>query len=109
MTTALLMASLANFLSFAYALYSRTMANASIYILAVMVLLVLRGVFHANVMSRLKKLGVWIGILIFIPNVVYFTSVFLLQTSLLLFAFPFINLIDTDINMSIRDLVDLFI
>jgi hypothetical protein len=45
MTTALLMATLANFLSFAYALYSRTMANASVYVLALMVLLVLRGVF----------------------------------------------------------------
>jgi len=109
MSTALLMASLANFLSFAYALYSRTMANATVYILAVMVLLALRGEFETSITSRFKKLGAWTGVLIFIPKIVLFASVFLIQTSLLLFVFPFINFIDTDLNASIRDLINLFI
>jgi hypothetical protein len=109
MTTAILMASLANFLSFSYALYSRTMANASVYILAVMVLLALRGAFNTQNMSRFKKFGIWIGILIFIPKIIYFSSDFLYKTSMMLLALPFINFFNTNLNFSIRDFINLFI
>jgi hypothetical protein len=109
MTTALLMATLANFLSFAYAFYSRTMANASVYILALMVLLVLRGVFKKRRGINYQTLGIWIGIIIFIPKIVYFSSDLLYRTSMLLFVFPLINLFDTSLNLSIRDTINLFI
>jgi hypothetical protein len=109
MTTALLMATLANFLSFAYALYSRTMGNASVYILALMVLLVLRGVFKKRPGINYETVGIWIGIIIFIPKIVYFSSDILYKTSMLLFVFPFINLFDTNLNLSIRDMINLFI
>jgi hypothetical protein len=109
MTTALLMATLANFLSFAYALYSRTMANASVYILALMVLLVLRGIFKKRRGINYGTLGIWIGIIIFIPKIVYFSSDILYKTSMLLFVFPLINLFDTSLNFSIRDTINLFI
>jgi hypothetical protein len=109
MTTALLMATLANFLSFAFALYSRTMANASVYILALMVLLVLRGIFKKRRGINYGTLGIWIGIIIFIPKIVYFSSDILYKTSMLLFVFPLINLFDTSLNFSIRDTINLFI
>jgi hypothetical protein len=109
MTTALLMATLANFLSFAYALYSRTMANASVYVLALMVLLVLRGVFKKPLGINYETIGIWIGIIIFIPKIVYFSSDFLYKTSMLLFVFPFINFFDTSLNFSIRDTINLFL
>jgi hypothetical protein len=109
MTTALLMATLANFLSFAYALYSRTMANASTYVLALMVLLVLRGVFKKRPGINYEAVGIWIGVIIFIPKIVYFSSDFLYRTSMLLFVFPFINLFDTSLNFSVRDTINLFL
>jgi hypothetical protein len=109
MTTALLMATLANFLSFAYALYSRTMANASVYVLALMVLLVLRGVFKKPPSINYETIGILIGIIIFIPKIVYFSSDFLYRTSMLLIVFPFINFLDTSLNFSIRDTINLFL
>ena len=109
MTTALLMATLANFLSFAYAFYSRTMANASVYVLALMVLLVLRGVFKKKTGINYETIGIWIGIIIFIPKIVYFSSDFLYKTSMLLFVFPFINLFDASLNFSVRDTINLFL
>lgn len=105
----ILIASLANFLSFSYAFYSRTMANASLYILAVMVLLALRGSFQIKNEGRSKMVFVWLGILIFIPKVFYFSSDFMYRTSMLLFGFPFLNFLGEDFNFSIRDFINIFL
>lgn len=108
MTTAILIGSLANFLSFAFTFYSRTMANASTYILAVMVLLSIRGIFKNKKGMSLKKTGVWIGIIIFIPKIVYFSSDIMFTASIMLLAMPFLKLFDTSLNFSIRDAIDIF-
>lgn len=108
-TSGILMASLANFLSFAFALYSRTMANATIYILAVMVLLALRGQWRKSYNARWKIIGLWLGIIIFIPKIVFFASDFLTKTSVLIFFLPFLKFFDGDFSFSIRDAIDLFL
>lgn len=105
----ILIASLANFLSFSYAFYSRTMANASLYILAVMVLMALRGNFKIINEGRWKIVFVWLGVFIFIPKVLYFSSDFMYRTSMLLFGFPFLNFFGDDFNFSIRDFINVFL
>lgn len=105
----ILIASLANFLSFSYAFYSRTMANASLYILAVMVLLALRGSFQIKNERRWKMIFIWFGVFIFIPKVLYFASDFMYRTSILLFGFPFLNFLGADFNFSIRDFINIFL
>ena len=107
--TGVLMAALANFLSFSYAFYSRTMANASVYILAVMVLLAIRGIFNYKNKLSWKNMAVWLGVLIFIPKVVYFASDFLYRTSMSIMAFPFIRFFGEGYNFSIRDFIDQFL
>lgn len=101
----ILMASLANFMSFSYAFYSRTMANASLYILAVMTILALKGSFNN---PRWKNIAVWIGVLIFVPKLFFFASDFIMRTNLLIIAFPFLHFFE-GYNFSIRDFIDLFI
>uniref|UniRef100_UPI00404AEE55 EpsG family protein n=2 Tax=Flavobacterium sp. TaxID=239 RepID=UPI00404AEE55 len=110
-STGLLLASLANFLSFAYTLYSRTMANATIYILAVMVLLALRNSFtdSNSKFAKIKRFFVWSGVVIYIPKIVYFTSTIFLTTSFLTILFPFTILFSSDLNFSIRDFINFFI
>lgn len=105
----ILLASLANYLSFAYALYSRTMANASLYVLAVMVFLILRDGFILNKEPIWKRIGLWIGILIFVPKVVYFMSSFIQFTSMMILAFPFLNFFGDSSNFSIRDFINVFL
>lgn len=108
-STGILMASLANFLSFSYAFYSRIMANSSLYVLATMVVLATRKNFSkANTPLR-KRMGLWLGVLIFIPKIFFFASDFMIRTSLLILAFPFLYLFDKDFNFSIRDVIDLFL
>lgn len=102
----ILMASLANFMSFSYTFYSRTMANASLYVLAVMVILAIRGNF---INPQWKNIAVWIGVLIFIPKLLFFASDFMTRTSLLIFAFPFFHFFEGGHNFSIRDFIDFFI
>lgn len=109
LATGVLMASLANFLSFSYAFYSRTMANASAYILAVMVLLAIRGIFSYKNKLSWKNLAIWLGVLIFIPKVVYFISDFMYRTSMSIMAFPFLRFLGEDYNFSIRDFIDQFL
>lgn len=107
--TGILMASLANFLSFAYALYSRTMANATVYILAVLVLLVLRGFFINYHTIFWRKIGIRIGVLIFIPKIVFFISYFIGKTSMLLLALPFLIVFGESLNFSIKEFIKVFI
>ena len=109
LSTALLMASLANFGNFVYTFYSRTMANAAVYILAVMVLLALRNGLKINKKMNVHKFFIIIGILIFVPKMVYFISNILIMTSSNIILFPFLELFDDTQNISIRELIDLLI
>lgn len=105
----MLIAALANFLSFSHTLYGRTMNNASLYVLAVMVLLAIRGIFNYKNKLSWKNMAVWLGVLIFIPKVVYFASDFLYRTSMSIMAFPFIRFFGEGYNFSIRDFIDQFL
>lgn len=105
-STGILTATLANFLSFAYALYGRTMSNASIYILAVMVLIALRGKFNLSQNVFWKNALLYLGLLIFIPKMFYFFSDFMYRTSFLVIAFPFLNFFSEDFAFSIRDFIN---
>lgn len=107
--TGILLASLSNFLSFAFALYSRTMANATTYILAVMVLLALRKGFDNTQFSFWKRSLGWVGVIIFIPKIIYFLSDFMYRTSFFLISTPFLGFLGDDFNLSIRDLIDIII
>jgi hypothetical protein len=109
LATCILMASLANFMNFSFAFYSRIMANATTYILAVMLLLAIRRQFEYINASFLKRSIVWLGFLIFIPKIIFFLSSFMLMTSYLLIALPVLRLFGEDFNFSIRELVDLII
>lgn len=108
-STALLTGTLANLLSFSYAFYSRTMANATIFILAA----VLYCHFNkdGDIIPRRSvfTFGSWIGLIIFIPKLVYFLSDFLHRTSFLLISFPFAGLAGENLNPSIRDVIDIFL
>lgn len=107
LSTGILMASLANFGSFVYTFYSRTMANAAVYILAVMVLLALRGELKIKVNSH--RFFLIVGIIVFVPKIVYFISTAFITTSLNIFLIPFVVLFDESINISLRDIIDLFL
>ena len=110
MSTALTLLALANFLSFAYTLYSRTMANASLYILVVMVLLSLRKSFIISKRNKLFGAVFFIGgVVVFIPKVIYFLSIFLIQTNVFMLAFPYLRYIEGEKITSLRDLLDFFI
>lgn len=108
-STGLLTTALANFLSFSQTFYGRTMNNASLYILAVLVLLALRGKFKTNQISIWKNTLVWVGLIIFIPKMFYFYSDFMIRTSVLVFAFPFLNFLSEDFAFSIRDFINQFL
>lgn len=106
-TTGLFMATLANFGSFSYAFYSRTMANAVVYILGAVTLMAIRGAFKPKnfrnpIMIQFMQ---WICILIFVPKIVFFIAEFLIMTSVFILGFPVLGWIDNDLNVSIRDVI----
>ena len=70
-STGLLMASMANFGDFVFTFYSRTMANAVLYILATVTLLLIRGELLKGTGKKLiiTKSLVWISALIFVPKI----------------------------------------
>lgn len=107
-STGVLMAALANFLNFSSSLYGRTMANASIYVFAVMVLLLLRGCFKMKGEPIWKNIAIWLGVLIFIPKIFHFASDFMYRTSMLIIGLPFLNFLGDDYNFSIRDFINQF-
>jgi len=105
--TGLFMATLANFGSFSYAFYSRTMANAVLYILAAITLMAIRGAFQPkNVRNPIMiQFLQWICIFIFVPKIVFFIAEFLIMTSVFMLGFPVLGWIDNDLNVSIRDII----
>ena len=110
-STGLLMAIFANLGDFFYAFYNRTMINSGLYILATTILLTTRGQLFNKTSGNLilKKIMIWISILIFIPKIVYTIANLLYYTSIYIFAFPFIGWIDSDLNVSIREVISLLI
>lgn len=108
-TIGILMISLANFLSFAYTFYSRTMSNATIYVLASLVFISLRQKDNFNHLSRYKKFFLWIGLIIFFPKIIFFISNFIKLASFFLFILPYPILLNHDLNISIRDLINTII
>ena len=109
--TGLLTAILANLGSFSYAFYSRTMANAVLYILACVTLFSVRGALDktANKKYFLLNFFKWICIIIFIPKIVYFIANLLQFTSLFILGFPFIGWFWESVNISIRELIEQFL
>jgi len=110
-TTGIMTATLANFGGFAYAFYSRTMANAVIYILATVALMAIRGAFSKDAMPmpRFMNMIKWICMLIFIPKIVYFLADFIGRTSIFITGMPFLGWINQDLNVSIREFIgDIF-
>ncbi|QYJ67299.1 EpsG family protein [Flavobacterium litorale] len=105
LTAGLLTATLANFGTFSYAFYSRTMANAVIYILATVALMTARGAFQQNTMlsPQLTKFFQWICVLIFLPKMVFFIADFLVFTSVFILGMPFVGWVSEDLNISIRE------
>ncbi|OIQ21438.1 MAG: hypothetical protein BM557_04070 [Flavobacterium sp. MedPE-SWcel] len=106
-TAGLLTATLANFGTFSYAFYSRTMANAVIYILATVVLMTTRGAFQFNTVlnPRLTKFLQWVCVLIFLPKMVFFIAEFLVFTSIFILGMPFVGWTSETLNISIRELI----
>lgn len=104
-----LTAALSNFLSFSSTFHNRTMNVATVYILAVLVFMVLRGHFTLKSASRWKYVEVWIGVLIFVPRIIYFSSDVMYRTSMLIFGFPFLRFFGEDFNFSIRDFFNVFL
>lgn len=105
-STGLLMAALANFGDFVYIFYSRTMANAVLYILATVVLLVIRGELlqGSGLKLLVTKAMLWVSILIFIPKIVYTLSNTLIYTSFYILASPFLGWF-SEVNVSIREVI----
>lgn len=109
--TGLLTATLANFGAFSYAFYSRTMANAVIYILAVVTIMALRGAFSFSDTRnpRLMRFLNWVCILIFVPKMVFFVSELLVMSSIFILGLPFIGWFDSTMNVSIREMIGEFL
>lgn len=109
--TGLCMAILANLGSFSYAFYSRSMANAVIYILGAVTLLALRGGldFRNSKNPILLETLKWIAILLFFPKIIYFFADLLVMTSSLMLAMPFLGWFDEELNISIREAIQQFL
>jgi hypothetical protein len=110
-TVGLLMATMANFGSFIYTFYSRTMANAVLYFLATAALLCIRGEIFSRKNSNKSLISflLWISVLIHIPKVFYTLASFIQFTSIYFFALPFIAWFSDKINVSIREVLGWFI
>ena len=106
----LMMASLANLSNFVFTFYTRTMANAVLYILATVVLLAIRGELLRNNGSKLilTRIMLWISILIFVPKVVYTLANIIYYTSFYMLAAPFLGWLP-DLNVSIREVLGWFL
>jgi hypothetical protein len=110
-TTGLLLATMANFGSFSYAFYSRTMANAVTYILATVVLINIRDGFRYKPVLNPMVLSVlqWICILIFLPKMLFFVADFFVSTSIYIIALPFVGWLSESTNISIREFIGQFL
>ena len=110
-TTGILMATVANLTTFIPAFYNRLMINSGLYILAVVVLLLVRGVLLSkNGFSlTVRKAMIWISVLIFFPKIVYTIANYLYYFSIYVFAFPFIGWWSADSNVSIREVIGWFL
>ncbi|AWH85128.1 hypothetical protein HYN59_08330 [Flavobacterium album] len=109
--TGLMMAILANFGAFSYAFYSRTMANAVVYILGAVSLLAIRGAFSFRDTHnpRLMRFLNWVCILVFVPKMVFFVADLLVMTSVFILGLPFIGWVSSDLNISIREIMGEFL
>lgn len=107
-STGLMMAAFANFGDFISAFYNRTMINAGLYVLVVVVLLLIRGeLFRAGGLLLLgRKILLWGSIFLFIPHTVYTISSMLYFTSVYMVALPFIGWFFGDLNLSLRELLN---
>lgn len=109
-TAGLFLATFANFASFSYAFYSRTMGNAVIYILAAACMMAIRGGYdYSKLNPRFINLLKWICILIFVPKIVYFIADFLIRTSIFVLGLPFIGWFADSLNVSIREFIGQFL
>jgi hypothetical protein len=107
-STGILMATMANFGSFISVFYNRTMANGGMYILATLILLLIRGeLLNAKGMNLLfRKVVLWGLVLLFVPyllfvasNMTQFTSIFMVVGTPAGFYEEF--------NVSLRQLLDI--
>jgi len=105
----MLTAALSNFLSFSASIGGRTMSVAALFVMVVLVLLSLRNGFKLEKIPLWKHVLTYLGLLIYIPRLVYFLSDFMYRTSMSIMAFPFMRIFGEDFNFSIRDFIDQFL
>lgn len=108
-STGILMATMANFMSFIPALYFRTSINAGIYIIATSVLLLLRGELLKGTgwLFPFRIASLWISIFIFVPYLIYVFANMIQFTSMYMILFPFFSMF-SELNFSIRELISYF-
>jgi len=109
-STGLLMVSFANVMDFIDAVYSRTMINAGVYILATVVLLFFRGELLKAKGGGLyfRKLMLWLSVGVFVPQIVYTFANMLQFTSVFMFVTPFLGWFLEEGNISLRELIRFF-
>lgn len=109
-STGLLMITFANLMDFIDAVYNRTMVNAGVYILATVVLLLIRGELLKAKGTQLffRKLMLWISVGIFIPQIVYTLANMLQFTSIFMVATPFMRWFFGEGNISLREFIRFF-
>lgn len=104
--TGVLTATMANMLDFIFAVYSRTMINAGIYILAASTLLAIRGGFFScyGWVLTFRRGLLWCSVLAFFPYLVYVVANMMQFTSVFMIGCPFFGLFD-EINISLREFI----
>jgi len=97
---------LSNATWFHFALENRSAVVAGLFILATVLLMWQRGYYHRSSPEiAIQKLFLSVGMVVFVPFIVYRLADIIYFVSAFLIAMPFIPWIDSDLNMSIRQAI----
>jgi hypothetical protein len=110
-TIGLLTATMANFGDFIPVFYSRCMYLAGLFIVATTTMLVIRGELlkPGGFSLELRKLMIYISLLIFVPKYIYTLANLLYYTSVFVLGFPIIGWFAGENNIVIRKFIDLLL
>jgi hypothetical protein len=109
-STGILMASMANLGDFIPAFYNRTMGNAGIYIIATVVIMLIKGRLFQNglISIKIQKNIFWISFIFFTPYIIYVIANIFQFTSFFMVLMPIIGFFP-ELNFSIRDFISYII
>lgn len=104
----MLNAAMANYLSFIFAVHSRSHIIGEVFMMAFLVLFLAKRINENNKLLSYKLFEkiVWLSLFFFFPFVVFKIAEVIYLISVFLVAFPFLIWLDSSINISIRELLN---